>query len=176
MYRRDRERKDACFEVGHGSQEPVELLFQGEVNDLLGRQQAETLYRIPLRRRTSIKDLVESLGLPHTEVGHLEADGSPIGWDHRPGPGERIRVAPLQQPVDVRCWSRLHPHPLEQERFVVDVNVGKLARKLRLLGFDAAYHWTWTDEQIADIASREGRIVLTKDVALLKRRKVIWGR
>ena len=154
----------------------IELTFLGELNDFLGSDKDETTHRFALRRRTSIKDLIEALGPPHPEVGRIESGGEEIGFASIPRSGDRIRVAPLARPVDLRNGDRLHPRALSQARFVVDVNVGRLARKLRLLGFDAAYQHDWDDGTIAEKADREGRIVLTKDIALLKRRVIVWGR
>jgi hypothetical protein len=174
------EKKETDQGNGHdihvGSMQDIELIFQGELNDFLGSDKEETAHRFVLRRRTSIKDLIEAIGPPHPEVGRIEVGEVEVDFAYIPGAGDRIRLAPMTRPVDVRRWDRLHPQPLSQARFVVDVNVGRLARKLRLLGFDAAYHHSWEDESIADLAAREGRIVLTKDIALLKRRLVVWGR
>jgi uncharacterized protein with PIN domain len=156
--------------------EDVRISFLGELNDFLGSDKGETTHRFPLRRRTSIKDLIEALGPPHPEVGRIEAEGALRDFAYLPRAGDRIRVAPLERPVDVRQADDLHPVSLQEARFVVDVNVGRLARKLRLLGFDAVYRPGWDDATIADKADSEGRIVLTKDIALLKRRVIVWGR
>lgn len=154
----------------------IELTFLGELNDFLGSDKDETTHRFALRRRTSVKDLIEALGPPHPEVGRIETGGVCVGFGYIPVAGDRLRVAPLARPVDLQNGDRLHTLPLPEARFVVDVNVGRLARKLRLLGFDAAYHHSWEDGSIAEMADREGRIVLTKDIALLKRRVIVWGR
>jgi hypothetical protein len=154
----------------------IELTFLGELNDFLGSDKSVTTYRFPLQRRTSIKDLIEAVGPPHPEVGGIEARGESLDFSFRPEPGDSIRVTPLCRPVDVRSGDLLHPEPLPEVRFVVDVNVGRVARKLRLLGFDAAYHHTWDDDSIAELAAEEGRIVLSKDIALLKRRIIVWAR
>ena len=142
----------------------------------MGSDKGETSHRFPLRRRTSIKDLIEALGPPHPEVGRIEAEGALRDFTYHPRVGDRIRVAPLERPVDVGQADHLHQVSLPEVRFVVDVNVGRLARKLRLLGFDAAYRPGWDDATIAEKADSEGRIVLTKDIALLKRRIIVWGR
>jgi hypothetical protein len=154
----------------------VELTFLGELNDFLSSDKEETTHCVALRRRTSIKDLIEALGPPHPEVGRIEVGGAECGFGYLPRSGDRIRVLPLSRPARWREGDRLHPLPLPEARFVVDVNVGRLARKLRLLGFDAAYHPSWDDAAIARAADKEGRIVLTKDIGLLKRRVVVWGR
>ncbi|MBU1003444.1 MAG: Mut7-C ubiquitin/RNAse domain-containing protein [Proteobacteria bacterium] len=138
----------------------------------------------PVGREASLKDVIEALGVPHTEVGRIvlsswgenrEADED-VGFDQRLASGQRIEVHPVAPPLDVTRVHRLRPVPLPEVRFVVDVCVGKLATLLRLLGLDAAYDRTWDDATLADMAQSEGRIVLTRDKALLKRATVSHGR
>jgi hypothetical protein len=70
--------------------------------------------------------------------------------------------------LDITTASRLRPRPLREPRFIADGHLGKLARHLRLLGFDAAYLRDAPDEEIAARAAADRRIVLTRDVGLLK--------
>ena len=82
---------------------------------------------------------------------------------------------PLQPPVDVTTPSRLRPQPFQDIRFVADVNVGKLASFLRMLGFDTYYRPDLQDAECARLAAAEQRIVLTKDAKLLKRKLIVHG-
>ncbi len=150
--------------------------FHGELKDFLGagRQDGAVVY--PLNRRASVKDVVEALGPPHTEVGSIRVQGREVGFSHLLQPGEVVDVHALEPPVDPTQPTRLRPQPYPGNRFVVDVNVGKLARLLRLLGYDASYDPAWRDRTIAAISAQEKRIVLTRDRRLLKRSQVVWGR
>jgi uncharacterized protein with PIN domain len=130
----------------------------------------------PLCRRRSIKDIVESLGVPHTEVGAILWDGVPVDFHFVPDTPGEVALTPVSAPFDVTRPSRLRPNALDAIRFVVDVNVGKLAALLRILGLDVVYSPSLRDRQIAAIAEKEGRIVLTKDLMLLKRNAVVFGR
>jgi hypothetical protein len=152
------------------------LHFLGELNDFLTPEKRELARSYPVGRRASVKDVIEALGPPHPEVGRIERNGSQLGFEHILQPEERLAISPHPKPIQVTQKSLLCPKPLSGVRFVVDVNVGKLARHLRMLGYDAAYHWTWRDRDIAHLAESEGRIVLTQDIGLLKRRQVVWGR
>jgi len=154
----------------------VELFFLGELKDFFSTDNLEKGLSYSLERKASVKDVIEALGPPHTEIGAIEASGRTVGFDYIVRPGDRITVRPPSLPIDVRQSSLLRPETLSETRFIVDVNVGRLAMLLRMLGLDAAYEWQWRDRVIAEMAKREGRIVLTKDTGLLKRNKVVWGR
>lgn len=130
----------------------------------------------PLTRKASVKDIIESVGVPHTEVGRLRFNGQEIDFAFVPdGPGN-LNVRGISPPFDVRSRSMLRPEPLDRVRFIADVNVLKLGRLLILLGFDVAGSPTFTDDQIADMAESESRIVLTRDTTLLKRKKIVFAR
>ncbi len=152
------------------------ITFQGELKHFLASDKDNGLVRIQLERRTSVKDLIEACGPPHTEVGALRIQGRPADFEHIVSQGDAIVVEPHSLPMNPFQATLLRPIPLNEHRFLVDVNVGKLAPLLRMLGFDTAYDWTWRDRAIADLAAREGRIVLTRDQGLLKRKKIVWGK
>jgi uncharacterized protein len=133
----------------------------------------------PVTRRASVKDVIEALGPPHTEVGSILVDGEDTGFHHILEPGQEVHVHPIPHPFDVLSPTPLRPDPLHRIAFAVDANVGKLARLLRLLGFDATADRGWNDSDLADIADTttgEGRIVLSKDRGLLKRSKIVFAR
>lgn len=129
-----------------------------------------------LSRKASIKDVIESLGIPHTEIGRLRVNERDVDFLYNVKDQDRIEVFPLQSPVDPLTPTLLRPEPLPGIRFLVDANVGKLATLLRLVGFDAAYPGQLPDEDMARIAAREKRLLLTRDVQLLKRRIICFGR
>jgi len=126
--------------------------------------------------KATVKHLIESAGPPHTEVGAIRVAGRAVGFDHVPTAGQSLIVEAIAPPWDVLSPCLLRPQPLKALRFVADVNVGKLALLLRMAGLDTAYGPRWADEDLAGLAEKEGRIVLTKDSALLKRRQVVFGR
>ena len=151
------------------------LVFRGALTEFLPDDKSDARIAYPLDRKASIKDIIESLGPPHTEVGSIRTDGREVDFSHQPGAGEVLCIRSPEPPVNPLVGTRLEPDPLRAIRFVVDVNVGKTASLLRILGLDTAYHWKWRDREIAALAEREGRIVLTKDIGLLKRKKVRFG-
>ena len=96
-------------------------------------------------------------------------------FTHRPAPGDRIAAYPMFEAIDIGSTSRLRPAPLRDPRFVVDVNLGRLAWLLRLLGFDVVWSSDADDETLVDISLAQRRILLTRDRALLKRRIITHG-
>ncbi len=156
------------------------LLFCGELAGLLRCGHADGCIRYPLTRRASIKDVVEALGVPHTEIYGILADDTPCGFDMLLQPGQEASLLPADMaqpwPVDVTRSTLLRPVPLSVLRFVVDENVARLAMLLRAMGFDAAYDRNWDDAYIANLAAEEDRFVLSADRALLKRSGIVWGR
>lgn len=158
---------------------PATLFFHGYLAGLLRRDDpgpdARGTVIYPVTRRASVKDVIEALGPPHTEIGSIEAGGREVGFGHLLEPGEEVNVRPLAPPFDVLRPSLLRPVPLPRIAFAVDANVGRLAALLRTLGFDTAYDRTLDDAPLAELAAREGRIVLSKDRGLLKRSLVEFG-
>lgn len=130
----------------------------------------------PLNRRRSIKDIVESLGVPHTEIGRILENGKPVDFGFIPRGKSRITLHPVPSPFDVTQPTLLRPRPLDALRFIVDVNVGKLASLMRMVGLDAAFSPHYMDDEIAERAVSENRVVLSKDIGLLKRRQIEYGR
>ncbi len=142
-----------------------------ELVDLVEASESE----VPFGQPRSVKDLVESIGIPHPEIGLLLVDGVAVGFDHLLTGGERVAVYPpfcqLVPDDDADLW----PAPVEPRRFVLDVHLGTLARRLRLLGFDSWYRTDAGDTQLARIAVDEQRILLTRDRELLMRRVIRHG-
>ena len=153
----------------------VELRFYEELNHFLPRERRKKSFRHRFLGSRSVKDLVESLGVPHTEIDVILVDGESVGFEHRLTGGERVAVYPTFERFDVSSLTRLRPEPLREPKFIADVHLGKLARYLRLLGFDTVYERELDDAAIASRSRDERRIVLTRDRGLLKRSAVTHG-
>lgn len=147
----------------------AELRFFAELNDFL----APALRGRPVRRsfasHESLKHVIETLGVPHTEVALALRDGEPLALEAGPlGDGERVSLYPV--------WRRLQPAQAGTlPRFAADGHLGRLARLLRVAGFDTLLRETGPVDDWLDRAWEDGRIVLTRDRALLMRRDVVRG-
>ncbi len=153
----------------------ITLRFYEELNDFLAGDQRKRAFDCPLKPTQSIKHLIENLGVPHTEVELIIANGRSVGFDYQPGDGDRISVYPMFERLDVTPLLRLRPAPLRETRFVADAHLGKLARHLRLLGFDTLFFNDAGDDRLVELSLNERRILLTRDRALLMRRELSHG-
>ncbi len=151
------------------------LRFYAKLNDFLPVTQRQTLINYPFELSRSVKDMVESLGVPHTEVDLILVNGNSVDFTYQVQDGDRISVYPLFDSIDITPLLRVRPQPLQEIRFVLDTHLGRLAAYLRMLGFDTLYRNDYTDDELADISHTEGRILLTKDRGLLKRNQVTYG-
>ena len=148
----------------------VDVRFYAELNEFLPLASRGTTMRRPFRSHQTVKDIIEAAGIPHTEVDLIVVDGESVGFSHRPRSGDRLAVYPVFETLDITAVGRLRPAPLRDPRFVVDINLGQLARLLRLVGFDALCDRHLDDPELAAVGAAEHRIVLTRDRGLLKRR------
>jgi uncharacterized protein len=149
--------------------------FYGELNDFLARERRGNAFTTPCARAATTKHMVEALGVPHTEVELVLVNGEPAGLDDILEEGDRVAVYPRFTRLPVADVARLGQRPPGRARFVADAHLGGLARLLRMAGFDTLYRNTLHDAEVEAIALDDGRAVLTRDRALLKRRGVEYG-
>ncbi len=150
------------------------LRFYADLRDLAFDADRNGEVDVPVERPRSVKDAIESCGVPHTEVDLVLVNGESVGFAHRIAGGDRVSVYPPFASLEVDDVSRVRPDALEP-RFVLDAHLGRLAQRLRLLGFDAAYRNDLDDRALASISAEERRWLLTRDRGLLMRNRVRHG-
>ena len=144
----------------------VRLCFHGDLHVFLGsRAASNAVFERRLTEKTSIKDVIESCGVPHPEVDLILVDEQPVGFDQTLDNEAKVEVFPVQNRDTVHTDKRLQTTGIL--RFVVDGHLGSLARNLRLLGFDVAYGQNADDRQLLEVMARENRALLTRDRRLL---------
>ena len=153
----------------------VALRFYAELNDFLREVHRQKRFEIALNRRTSVKDLIESLGVPHTEVEIILANGKSVDFSYIVKARDDLSIYPMFESVAVSPVLRLRDTPLRDIRFVLDCHLGRLARYLRQFGFDTLYRNDYTDDELAETSAREHRVLLTRDRSLLKRSIITHG-
>jgi len=146
-----------------------------ELNEFLSRSRRWHTFRLAFNQPASIKDMVESLGIPHTEVDLILINGESVDFSHIVHNGDRVSVYPHFSIMDISNISRCHPPPLPAVRFILDGHLGRLSAYLRMLGFDCRYNNSLDDPTLADISASEQRILLTRDRKLLMRKQVVYG-
>jgi uncharacterized protein with PIN domain len=138
----------------------VRLLVAAPLRFLLPTRWRGGVAELPDDPTASLGHLVESAGMPLTEVGALRVGGRSVAPAYRPEPG-----------ADVSVSARPRPQPLDgPARLLLDVHLGALARRLRVLGVDVAYRNDAGDDELVERAAAADRLLLTQDRGLLRRR------
>ncbi|MCK4835591.1 MAG: twitching motility protein PilT [Candidatus Aminicenantes bacterium] len=148
----------------------IKITFYGYLTDFF-KNVDEKITRLVTIKRRSVKDFIESMGVPHTEVGRILVDGKGVDFTFI---------------IQEKCYIEVYPFFLsdidrmahiqsEELRFICDVHIGTLARRLRLLGMDTRFDKNWQDEKLAEIAETQDRVLLTRDRHLLMRKNVTKG-
>lgn len=153
----------------------LNIRFYQELNDFLPKVKREKRFVHTFIDRTSIKDLIESLGVPHTEVDMILVNGKSVSFKYLINDSDDISVYPVFESFDISDVQHLRKKPLRNPKFVCDVHLGNLARNLRMFGFDARYSNDFSDEDIVKISLDEKRTILTRDIGILKRNEVSHG-
>jgi uncharacterized protein with PIN domain len=149
--------------------------FYEELNDFLAPDRRKQEFSCPCARAATTKHMIEALGVPHTEVELILVNGHSVDFSRILQDGDRVAVYPKFEALDVTPLLRVREHPLRETRFIADSHLGGLAHMLRMMGFDTLYDNHFHDDDIVAIAEQDGRIVLTRDRELLKRRTVTHG-
>jgi uncharacterized protein len=147
----------------------------GSLNDFLPLARRQVAFLVRFAGPRSVKDLIEGIGVPHPEVDLVLVDGESVRFDYIVTDADRIAVFPTFGSLDIAEITQVRPTPLATVRFVLDGHLGKLARRLRLVGLDAICPAGADDDELAELAARDDRILLTRDRALLKRGAVKYG-
>lgn len=153
----------------------VQIRFYAELNDFIRKGFAGKPIDYSFKGTITVKDAIESLGVPHSSVDLVLVNSEPVGFDKILRHGDYVSVYPVFETFDISGIKLNNRKPLRVTRFVVDAHLGRLARNLRMLGFDSVYYPGITDENIINLAEAENRIILTRDKALLKLGRVTHG-
>lgn len=153
----------------------INIRFYEELNDFLPPDRQKAAFKVELKKARSIKDLIESIGVPHTEVDLILVNSEAVDFNYPVQHGDTISVYPVFESLDISPINHCQPQPLRKPRFVLDVHLGKLAAYLRMLGFDTLYRNDYDDPTLAFISAEERRILLTCDRRLLMRKQITHG-
>ncbi len=153
----------------------VGVSFHGDLNFFLAGKNRKRGGEVFFRGRRSVKDLIESLGVPHVEVDGIFVNGAPVDFRYVVADNDRIEVFP-----DISISGRKKTIKLKQEtdcstRFLLDVHLKKLASRMRLLGLDTDFSENRNDRELALISSSLNKMVLTRDRQLLMHKNVLSG-
>ena len=150
----------------------VDLLFEPDLSFFLPAKYQNCWFGYEYSGTPSIKHLLESLGIPHTEIGSVTVDTRLAGLDEPVRHSTHIRIYPVREETLLTTGD---PDQRSEPRFILDNHLGKLARYLRMLGCDAYYQNDLDDECLAVLSAELNRILLTRDRRLLMRKIVTQG-
>jgi len=153
----------------------ITLRFYQELNDFLPVSKRRISFEHPFSHASSIKDVIESLGVPHIEVDLIIANGQSVRFDYKIKHADQISVYPVFKSLDITPITHLRPEPLRMTKFVLDVHLGRLSAYLRMLGFDTLYRNDYEDPELATISINQQRILLSCDKKLLMRKMITHG-
>lgn len=148
--------------------------FYGALNDFLPEKHRQGEVRYAFWGHPAVKDAIEAQDVPHPEIDLILVNGRPVPFDATLEGGDRVSVYPWLRHID-RPDEALRPLWPSPRRFVCDVHLGRLARHLRMLGLDTRYDSDRRDARLAQLSDEEDRILLTRDLELLKRSRVRLG-
>ncbi|QQS36233.1 MAG: Mut7-C ubiquitin/RNAse domain-containing protein [Ignavibacteriales bacterium] len=149
--------------------------FYEELNDFLPLCKKKERFTHHYFDRASVKDMIESLGVPHIEIDMILVNGKSVNFSYIIKDEDDISVYPVFESFDISDVQHLRPQPLRDPKYVIDVHLGKLAAYLRMLGFDSIYKIDFSRDDIVALSLNEKRTILTRDRNILKRNDVTHG-
>lgn len=152
----------------------VTFRFYEELNDFLAKEHRKVTFTYQFNNNPRVIEVIEQLGVPHSGIDLILINGKSVGFDERLQDQDHIAVYPVFEAIDITAINKLRPKPLRQNKFILDVHLGRLAKYLRMCGFDC-YYENLDDNEIIELALEQRRIILTKDKNLLKDKRVTHG-
>jgi len=149
--------------------------FYEELNDFLPPKRRKTSFAFFFKGSSTVKNAIEEMGVPHVEVDLILVNGNPVDFSYKLRKEDRVSVYPVFESLDISNVQRSRKKPLREPRFILDVHLGKLAKYIRMCGFDALFEMNMNDRDIVSISVSEHRIILTRDRELLKVKLVTHG-
>jgi hypothetical protein len=141
----------------------ADFTFPKDLEWFLSRKLRGSPVHLAFEDHQTVKHLIEALGVPHVEVGSVNANENEVPLNYRPRNGDILNVFPVPPGCPV------------EPCFILDNHLGRLAASLRMLGFDCLYHNDFEDAEMASLLENEARILLTRDRQLLMRKAVRYG-
>jgi len=153
----------------------VTVRFYEELNDFIRVELRKKPVEKLVKHRLTVKDLIESYGVPLAKIDLILVNGDSVDFSHRIHDGDLISIYPVFESFDISRVTRLQERPLRNLKFIVDSHLGKLADKMRLLGLDVEYCNQMSDEELVAAVVNNRRILLSRDHRLLMRKDVDRG-
>jgi uncharacterized protein with PIN domain len=149
--------------------------FYEELNDFLPLARRKREFTYVCTSGGTVKQAIETLGVPPDAIELILANGESVDFSYVIREGDRVSVYPVFESLDVTPLLKVRAKPLRRTRFIAGARLSRLAKYLRMLGFDTLHENDYTDAQVASIAAGQRRIMLTRDRTLLVHERVSHG-
>jgi uncharacterized protein len=149
--------------------------FYEELNDFLPAEKRKVFFPYSFSGTPSVKDAIEAIGVPHVEIDLILVNGISVNFSFKLRNEDSVSVYPVFESFDITNITHLHETPLRDLKFIADVHLGKLVKYLRLCGFDTTYRKDFNDQEIISLALEEKRVILTRDLGILRNHLVTRG-
>ena len=149
--------------------------FYEKLNDFLPDKNKSKSFDFSFEGNPGIKDIIESFGVPHTEFDLIIVNENSVSFDYKLRNMDFVSIYPVFKNLDISSLSHLMEKPPGNPKFICDVHLGRLSRYLRMLGFDTLYNNKYNSNDIIKLSNEEMRIILTRNVFLLKNNSVVRG-
>jgi len=153
----------------------IRLRFYAELNSFLPVDLRQRAFDYSFPGPITVKEVIESMKIPLSEVDLILVNGRAVDFNYPVNDLDYISVYPVFEQFDITEISKLRKTPLRVSKFILDSHLGKLAKYLRMAGFDTLYENNYSDNSIREIAAKQSRIILTRDRDLLSSRNVTHG-
>ena len=146
--------------------------FYEELNEFLPKQRRKKDFQVDFEGRRSLKDMIEALGVPHTEIDLILVNGKSVNFAYVLQDWDRVSVYPVYECLNIENVTRLRKVPLRKTKFIADIHLGDIVKYMRALGFDVCFDPSLSTRKIIEISKQKSRIILTKSRQLLKFKEV----
>lgn len=146
--------------------------FYEELNNFLPKYKRKKDFEAEFEGKASIGDMMEGLGVPHAQIDLILINGKSVDLGYTLQDGDRVSVYPVFESFNIRSLTRIRDIPLRKTRFIADVDLDDLAKRMKELGFDVYHDPSLSDGEIMDISKCERRIILTQRRKILKSAEV----
>jgi uncharacterized protein with PIN domain len=147
----------------------------GTLNDFIPAGLKQKTFSLAFKTPITVGEVAESIGIPLSEIKLVLVNSETVDYSKRLKENDFISLYPAFEQINISPVSGAMGRDKEFPSFILDAHLGKLAKYLRMLGFDTLYQNNYIDRQIIDIAADEGRMILTRDKILLKSKEAQQG-
>ncbi|MFC1744959.1 Mut7-C RNAse domain-containing protein [Candidatus Riflebacteria bacterium] len=138
------------------------LRFYGELNYFLPDSVWHRPFYYSFYENPTFSDLMDSFKIPPEKIGLLLLDGEVVELSCPLKEGSRATFYPRFQNIDISEEISASKKPVVSPRFILPLNLGKLTKYLRMLGFDSICEPDFIPGKVDVLAMQEGRVLLSR--------------